>query len=364
MDRLMVAGGGTGGHLFPGVAVAEEFIRRGETAVLFVGTGRPVEAEVLGKRGIDLKTITSAGFKGKSLAGRARSLGALPLGLIQSIRVIRDFKPDMVFGVGGYVSGPVGAAARLLGVPSAIHEQNSVPGLANRMLGRLVDMVFVSFESSRKYFPDKKTRLTGNPIRRDLTAVAGQKVTEEDIPVLLVMGGSQGAHAINLAVVETVVGLERRGLRLRVIHQTGTADLEMVRAAYDGLKTETRVEAFIDDMAEAYGRASLLICRAGALTVAETAATARPAIFIPLPTAANNHQELNARWLVEAGAGEMILQSELTAELLAEKVSALFSDRERLRAMGQKALEMARPEAAGDICDYCQAFIDKRRGGA
>ena len=363
MSRLLVAGGGTGGHLFPGVAVAEEFLRRDrEAQVLFVGTGRPVETEVLGRRGLALRVIRAAGLKGQGLFGRLRSLVLLPLGLIQSLGVLIGFKPDVVLGVGGYVSGPVGVAARLLGVPTAIHEQNSIPGLSNRWLGRLVDLIFISFESSAPFFPPAKTHLTGNPLRQEIRVLAGAPPNSGPDFTLLVSGGSQGARAINEAVVETVRILKESGREFKLIHQTGTADFETVKRAYEEMGQPARVEAFIQDMDRAYLAADLVVCRAGALTLAELAALGRPAIFIPLPTAANNHQEENARALVEAGGAEMILQPELTPALLADRVGRLADDREKLIDMGRAAAAISRPDAAEKICDICAEFVRRKKG--
>ena len=363
MFRLLVAGGGTGGHLFPGIAVAEEFLRRDRsTQVLFVGTGRPVEAEILGKRGLPTKSITAAGFKGKGLLGRMRSLFSLPLGLYQSLKIIAGFKPDMVLGVGGYVSGPVGVAARLMGRPTAIHEQNSIPGMTNRLLGRLVHLVFISFESSAALFPRGKTRLTGNPIRREIAAI--KRTPDRNAPfTVLVVGGSQGARAINQAMVKAWPLLNQAAINLRLIHQTGQADFETVNNAYAEMKQAVEVKPFIDDMDRAYLAADLVVCRAGALTVSELAVVGLPAVFIPLPTAANNHQEFNARSLVDVGAAEMILQKDLTPQVLAETIRRLAGDRDLLTRMEQKASQAARPEATQAICDICLEFAGSRRKG-
>jgi len=366
MFRLLVAGGGTGGHLFPGVAVAEEFLRRDTQAeVLFVGTGRPVEAEILDRLGLAGRKITAAGFKGKGLAGRLRSLTALPVGLVQSAAIISGFKPDMVFGVGGYVSGPVGLASRIMGRSLAIHEQNSVPGMANRLLGRIANLVFISFESARGFFPAGKTYLSGNPIRQEIAASAGQKRREEAGRfVLLVVGGSQGAHAVNTAVVEAMRVLDPREPALKVIHQTGTTDYNLVKAAYREMGIEAEVRPFIRDMGRVYSAADLIIGRAGALTVAEIAAMRRPAIFIPLPSAANNHQEINARSLTEVGAAEIILQKDLTPDLLAERLRRLVQDKTVLKKMAEAASQTARPDAASAICDICLEYLagKTRRG--
>ena len=364
MFRLLVAGGGTGGHLFPGIAVAEEFLRRDQSAqILFVGTGRAVETEILSKRGLATRTITAAGFKEKGLLDRLRSLFSLPVGLYQSLKIVSGFKPDMVLGVGGYVSGPVGVAARILGRPTAIHEQNSIPGMTNRLLGRLVHLVFISFESSASLFPKGKTRLTGNPIRREIAAVKRPADRTGQPFTLLVVGGSLGARAINQTMVETMPLLAEAGLNLNLIHQTGQADWETVKNVYADLGLEVDVRPFIDDMDQAYLAADLVICRAGALTVSELAAVELPAVFIPLPSAASNHQEFNARSLVDIGAAEMILQKDLTPKLLADTILRLAADRALLRTMEQNAAQAAKPDAAGNICDICLEFNETRRKG-
>ena len=359
--RLMVAGGGTGGHLFPGVAVAEEFLRRDPGAeVLFVGTGRPVEAEVLSKRNLKSRTIMAKGLKGKGLWNRIQALVALPVGFLQSIGVILSFKPDLVLGVGGYVSGPLVLAARLLGRTTAIQEQNSVPGMTNRILGRIVDLVFVGFDASRKYFPASKTRLTGNPIREEIKAEANREKNFDGPFTLLVAGGSLGAHALNLAVADAVTLLASEGVKPRLIHQTGAADFEMVQKTYRDIGLEAEVKPFFQDMERAYREASLVICRAGALTVAETAVMGLPAIFSPLPWAADNHQEYNARFLTDAGAAEIMHQRDMTPDALAAMIKTLAADKGRLKQMSEAAKIAARPNAVGEICDICEAQAKKR----
>ncbi|MBU2552185.1 MAG: undecaprenyldiphospho-muramoylpentapeptide beta-N-acetylglucosaminyltransferase [Proteobacteria bacterium] len=361
MTRLLIAGGGTGGHLFPGIAVAEEFMRGDpKTEVLFVGTGRPVEAEVLGARGLSAVRITAAGFKGKGIRGRIRSLASVPVGLFQSMGIIKRFNPSMVFGVGGYSSGPVGLAARLMGRPTAIHEQNSVPGMTNRILGRLVDLVFISFESSRSFFPQDKVRLTGNPIRAEIAAAADveRPVRSEGSLTLLVVGGSQGARAVNRAAVGAVSLLVSRFPGLRLIHQTGEPDYEEVRSAYERIGLRAEVAPFIQDMGRVYQAADLVLGRAGALTVAEVAAMGLPAVFVPLPTAASNHQEINARSLADVGAARIILQRDLTADTLAGVLAELMNDLSGLVDMAKAARNTARPAAAREIRDHCLTFLE------
>ncbi|MBW2621878.1 MAG: undecaprenyldiphospho-muramoylpentapeptide beta-N-acetylglucosaminyltransferase [Deltaproteobacteria bacterium] len=354
MFRLLIAGGGTGGHLFPALGVAEEFIRRdADTEVLFVGTGRPVERRILEPRGFSSRKITVAGLMGKSLRDRLISLAKLPVGMIQSAFILLDFKPNLVFSVGGYASGPVGMAARLFGFNLALHEQNSIPGLTNRLLGRLAGLIFISFESARSFFPPHKTHLTGNPVRPEIERVGeAEKTGPCGVLNLFVMGGSQGAHAINEAMVEAVRILSRQGVEVSITHQTGTADRDRVARAYQDTKLSCEVMDFIQDIIQSYEKADLIVSRAGALTVSEVAASGRAAIFIPLP-AADNHQEKNAMMLVEAGAAEVIRQSDLTPELLAEKITDYVNDRETVRGMGRKARQAARLNAAREIARIC-----------
>lgn len=362
MIRLMIAGGGTGGHLFPGVAVAEEFIRRDQgSKVLFVGTGRPVEAAVLGPRGLENRKIKAAGIKGKGVVGKLRSLAALPVGMFQSMGLIRNFQPDVVLGVGGYVSGPVGVAAKLMGKTTAIHEQNSIPGLTNRLLGKLVDLIFISFESSAKFFPAEKTYLTGNPIRQEIASIAGRsRDFTADGFTLLVGGGSQGAHRVNEAALEAAEILKSKVSGFRVIHQTGEADLEMVREAYRRMGIDAEVQAFIRDMERVYQEADLAVLRAGALTIAEVSAAGLPAIYIPLPTAADNHQEINAQSLMERNAADMIIQRDLSGSVLAERIMNLINEPNALAAMSENALKTALPHSAERICDLCEAYLAGR----
>jgi UDP-N-acetylglucosamine--N-acetylmuramyl-(pentapeptide) pyrophosphoryl-undecaprenol N-acetylglucosamine transferase len=360
--RLMVAGGGTGGHIFPGVAVAEEILRRDrEARVLFVGTGRPVEADVLGVRGLACRTIRSSGLKGKGLFARLRSLILLPVGFIQAMHLVYTFKPDVVIGVGGYVSGPVCLAARIQGRLTAIQEQNSIPGLTNRLLGRVVHLVFTGFESANAYFPAAKVHMTGNPIREEIIKAGATPMGTGSPFVLVVVGGSQGAHAINLAVAQAVK-LLRRDFNLKLIHQTGSSDYQFVQEEYDDMGYEADVYPFIRDMPSVYAEADLIVCRAGALTVSEIAAMGRPSLFIPLPTAADNHQESNARWLVRAGAAEIILQPELTPETLAATIRRLAYDRTKRLSMAKAAVRVARPDATSRIVDILEERIRERKG--
>jgi len=358
--RMVIAGGGTGGHLFPGVAVAEEFLKRDEeNSVLFIGTERGLEARVLNDLGFELRFITIEGVKGRGL----RSLVAfmkMPWSLLQSVGIIRSFSPDVVIGVGGYASGPAVLAAWLMGIPTAIAEQNALPGATNRILATFVRRVFVSFPESLKWMPPAKTVVSGNPIRAGFFAAGPEIVKTADRFTVLVFGGSQGAHRINQAVRDALPYLEGWRDRLRFIHQAGEKDAGEVEKAYQERGIEADVLPFIRDMASAYRSADLLICRAGATSIAEITACGKAAVFIPFPFAVNDHQTGNARVLVEAGAAEMIAEKDLTGEKLAHCIRRLSTDPARLRAMEEKSRSLGNPGAAADIVDACVAMVKRQ----
>ncbi|MFZ5776494.1 MAG: undecaprenyldiphospho-muramoylpentapeptide beta-N-acetylglucosaminyltransferase [Thermodesulfobacteriota bacterium] len=349
---MIVTGGGTGGHLFPGIAVAEGMLARVEGAeVLFVSTDRAMDGQALANRPFARTAISCQPLKGRGWAGKIAGLLGLPASLWQAMRLIRGFNPRLVMGVGGYVTGPVVLAAKILGIATCIHEQNSVPGMANRMLGKIVDRIYISIPGSERFFPAGKTVLTGNPVRRELVAAAEAAPSRwEGGPTLLVLGGSQGAHRVNTLMVEAL----RKGplpAGLTVVHQTGKADEEMVRRAYGEAGISARVSAFITDMAEAYSQADLVISRSGATTLAELTVMAKPAIFVPYPYAADDHQTTNARFLVEGGGAKMLVERELDAGRLREEILGLLAAPERLRQMGDRMRCFARPDATGAIVE-------------
>jgi UDP-N-acetylglucosamine--N-acetylmuramyl-(pentapeptide) pyrophosphoryl-undecaprenol N-acetylglucosamine transferase len=357
--RLIIAGGGTGGHLFPGVALAEELRARDPAAaVRFVGTARGIEARVLPELGWDLDLIEVSGLKTVGALGAVRGLARLPRALLQARRAVKAFAPDVVVGVGGYASGPVVLMARLMGVKTAILEQNSLPGLANKILGRFVHAVFLAFEETRRFFKAKKIHMTGNPIRRDirlaLEAVGGERRAGARLR-LFVFGGSQGASALNDIAADAVGLLTRRGVALDVVHQTGEAHLAATRDRYRASGVEADLRPFIKDMAAEYRRADLVVARAGATTVAELGVVGRPAILVPYPFAADNHQEINAREMAEAGAALMYRQAELTPAKLADAVAELVAHPESLARMGSAMKALGKPEAAAAILDWCVA---------
>ncbi|MBN2497854.1 MAG: undecaprenyldiphospho-muramoylpentapeptide beta-N-acetylglucosaminyltransferase [Deltaproteobacteria bacterium] len=354
--RVVIAGGGTGGHLFPGIALAEELTSRNQGhQVLFVGTRRGLEFQAVPRAGFVLDVIKVAGLKGKGWWAWLRGLLRVPLAMLQSRRILKRFRPHVVVGVGGYASGPVVFTAWLMRIPTVIMEQNALPGLTNRILGRIAKKIVISFEESRPYFSAKKLTLLGNPVRKALVSNFLRSREPGESLGLLVFGGSQGARTLNRVVPEAVHLLAKRFGDLSTVHQTGERELEEVQERYRALGLEGVVEttAFLHDMAAAYRRADVVVCRAGATTVAELSLCRKAAVLVPFPFAADNHQEINARSLVGAGAAVMVRESELGAERLADEVAAILADPERRTAMEEAAGLVSRPESAREICELC-----------
>jgi UDP-N-acetylglucosamine--N-acetylmuramyl-(pentapeptide) pyrophosphoryl-undecaprenol N-acetylglucosamine transferase len=359
--RVVIAGGGTGGHLYPGIAVARELLTRDpEARISFAGTSHGLEARVLPREGFPLDVIRSGGLKGKSLAERVRSAALLPLSLIDSMRLIAARRPRLVIGVGGYSSGPVVLAAAIRGIPTMVLEQNAVPGLTNRVLARVVRAAAVTFESTRTFF-GSKAFVSGNPVRPEfLQAVEPPMESDANDGApgrVLVFGGSQGAHAINLAMVEAAPQLAAGGPHLRLTHQTGERDVEMVRAAYRQAGLAADVEPFFFDMGRRLRHADLIVCRAGATTLAEVTAAGKPAILIPLPTATDDHQRKNAEALAAAGAARILPQADATGPVLAQQILALAADAGERGRMAAAARSLARPDAAKVIVDRALELI-------
>lgn len=348
--KVVIAGGGTGGHLYPGIALARAIQARiPGSEIYFMGTKKGIESRILPREGYPLKTIDVEGLVGKKWTDRVRSIFRFPLGLFQSFLFLKSYRPDLVVGVGGYASGPVLLTASLLGIRRVILEQNVIPGLTNRVLARLVHKIFGAFDGSRDHFPPKKFFHSGNPVRKEIRSGSEKK---EEGNVILVFGGSQGAHAINSAVIDALPLIGRKE-GFRWIHQTGPADLERVSAAYASLGIPARVEPFIFDMATAYSEADLVICRAGATTLAELTACGKPALLIPFPLAAHNHQEENALYLERIGAAEVILQRNLSGKVLAGRVEAILSDTEKRSAMAARMRSLEKKEASETIIEEC-----------
>lgn len=361
--KFLIAGGGTGGHLYPGVALAEEITTRGQgNQVLFVGTRRGLEARVVPELGYDIEFVEVRGLKGSGPLRLVAGLFRLPLSFLQSARIVARFKPDVALGVGGYASGPVLLAAWLMRVPTAVLEQNTVPGVTNRILSRFVRAVYVMFEGSGPFFPRKKVHALGNPIRRQLLDnFLRSRIEPNGRFNILVLGGSQGAHALNLRMVEAASHLAEVEDEVVIVHQTGQKDEALVRRGYAEIGVNAEVHAFIDNMSEAYRRADLVVCRAGATTLAEVMVAKKASILIPYPYAADNHQELNARSMVDAGAALMLVERNLDGRRLADAVISLAKDKERLGRMEQAASRTGRPEAAREIVDACFELVERRR---
>ena len=366
--RIVITGGGTGGHLFPGVALGQALLRTYPgSSVLFVGTGRSIDTATMDRLGLDIATIRCRGLKGAGRLARLRTLIGLPATVIAAARVLLRFKPDLVFGVGGYVTGPVVLAARLLGIPTCIHEQNSIPGLANRMLGRIAKKIFISLPGSERFFPAARTVLTGNPVRQEILAAAEKSATgpaadKQTKNTLLVLGGSQGAHRVNTLVLEALAGLlDELPEEFSVIHQTGADDYQMVAKGYEQLGINARVAPFFQDMAEVYSRAGLVISRAGATTLAELMVMRKPAILIPYPFAADNHQEENGRLVVENKGARMFQEQELSGAILGHELMDLIKDSGRQRQLAVNIGRMAQPRATEKILDACLALVPANR---
>lgn len=352
--RVILAGGGTGGHLFPGLAVAREFQRRDSMAeILFVGTEQGIESKVLPREGFKLETLPVKGLKGRGMRGLLDALWGVPAGVFRSLSIIRNFRPELVIGLGGYASGPLVVAGKLRGLRCAIMEQNLRPGFTNKFLARVVDRVFTSYRESTVYFPRAKVIESGNPVRwRKLP-----RVEKSSKFVLLIFGGSAGARRINFAVVDALKQLTDRAPELGLIHQTGSADFAAIEQGYGNLPFEAEVLPFIDPMDEAYARADLVLCRAGATTVAELTAFGKPAILVPYPYAIYDHQRWNAEALRDRQAAEMILDRDLSGEVLARRIRAYLADRSQVERMAVAARAMGRPEAAARVVDECYRLM-------
>jgi UDP-N-acetylglucosamine--N-acetylmuramyl-(pentapeptide) pyrophosphoryl-undecaprenol N-acetylglucosamine transferase len=349
--RVVIAGGGTGGHLYPGLAVARVLADGGpDVSVTFAGTARGIEARVVPAEGFALDTIRSAGLKGKSPLALARGVGLLPVSALDAWRLLARRRPHVVVGVGGYSSGPVVLLAAMRGTPTLLLEQNAVPGFANRRLARIVSAAAVTYEETLRWF-GARGFVSGNPVRAGFPALPAADPSGRAERRVLVFGGSQGAHAINEAMAGAAALLARSGLPLRIVHQTGSRDMARVQSAYGAAGLEARVAPFLERMDEEMGWADLIVCRAGATTLAEVTAAGRPAVLVPLPTATDDHQRRNSEALVREGAAAMIEQRDLTPERLAGEIIALAREDARRLEIGRRARRWARPDAAQLIAD-------------
>lgn len=344
--KVMIAAGGTGGHIYPGIAVANEIMRRDPSSeVLFVGTSRGLETKIVPESGFQLALIHSAGLKSVGIKGTIKGLMTLPRSFVEARRLLREFRPSVVVGAGGYVSGPVLMMAVVMGIPTLVMDSNALPGFTNRRLAKFVDRAALTFQEALPFF-GKKGTVTGNPVRKEFFNVK-PKQRPDDPTSVLIFGGSQGARAINNAMIGALDHLNGTLESMKVVHQTGEADFERVRMAYAERGWETAdVRPYISDMVHEFEKADILICRAGATTCAEIAAAGKSAIMIPLPTAADDHQRKNAEAMQKAGAAKMLVQDQVTPESLAAALTTLAKSPETIAAMESAARNLAREDAA------------------
>jgi UDP-N-acetylglucosamine--N-acetylmuramyl-(pentapeptide) pyrophosphoryl-undecaprenol N-acetylglucosamine transferase len=358
--RVVIAGGGTGGHLFPGIAIAEEFLKRNkETAVIFIGTQKGIESKLLDKFGYELRKIEVEGVKGRGIKALLKGAYQIPKSIWQSRLILKQFHPDIVFGVGGYASGPAVLAAYLMSIPTAIAEQNAIPGVTNKILGKFVDKIFVTYAQTRECFPRAKVVISGNPVRSSFTA-RSFKTKEKDYRQLLIFGGSQGAEAINKSVIDMLPQIKNMKNKIHILHQTGLQQMDAVQKAYEQFGIQAVVKDFIVDMAGAYEDADLIICRAGATSLAEITAAGKAAVLIPYPWAANDHQLKNAQALAAEEAAVVIPEKALSGANLFGVIKNLLQDEKKRRRMEENSLRMSRVDAAATIVDDCIKLMARK----
>ena len=352
--KIVIAGGGTGGHLFPGIAIAQEFSASQGAAVTFLTSPKAVTARILERYGFPWEVIASRALKGQGLLSRVRTLCSLPGSVREAKARLRALAPQLVLGMGGYASGPVGVAAYLLGIPLAIHEQNAIPGVANRWLAKMARRIFLSFPDASGSYPQEKAVWTGNPIRPEFFGSQQRPALPFTV---LIMGGSQGAHSLNLAALEALPLLAELKEHLNFLHITGKEDREEVAAGYGQAGFAAEVADFTPEVPAWMGRSHLAVCRAGASSLAELTALGRAALLVPFPFAANNHQEFNARFLADAGAAELILNKDFTGEVLADKIKYFLGHPDTLKAMEAASRSLAKPDAAKEIVQGCMELL-------
>jgi UDP-N-acetylglucosamine--N-acetylmuramyl-(pentapeptide) pyrophosphoryl-undecaprenol N-acetylglucosamine transferase len=357
MMKVLIAAGGTGGHIYPGIAVANEIMNRdADSEVLFVGTARGLEKKIVPDNGFQLSLINSAGLKNVGMIGKFKGLAVLPRSFVEARKILREFKPDVVVGAGGYVSGPVLMTAHFMGFPTLVMDSNALPGFTNRRLARFVDKAALAFEAAKPFF-GRKGVVTGNPVRSEFFDISSREPS--GVISLLIFGGSQGARAINEAMVEALPLLSDSKETLSIMHQSGENNFEVVKNGYAAAGWEgADLRPYINNMVEAFDQSDLIICRSGATTCAEVAAAGKPAIMVPFPGAADDHQRKNAEAMAENGAVRMILQAELSGERLAREILKLTSDRDLLSKMGKAAKTMAKRDAASLTTDMIGSLAE------
>lgn len=365
--KIIIAGGGTGGHIFPGLAIAEEIKRRDlQAEIIFVGTEHGIEASLIPREGYPIKYLSAEGIVGRSVIKKAKAAMKMLFSVYQAYKLLRDIRPDALIGVGGYASFSPVLTASFMSIPTVIMEQNTMPGLANKLLGRVVDAVCLTYHESLAFFPSYKAFVTGNPIR--MSILTGNRETayqmfglERGKFTIFVFGGSGGAKAINNAVCDAFNYMTDLKDKIQFLHQTGSNSYETIRETYRNFGFKGTVASFIHQMPEAYAVADLIISRAGATTLTEMTSVGRPALLIPYPYAAGNHQEANARGLSEMGAARLILQQDLNGETLSGNIRELFADNS-LRADMQRANKsLGRPDAAQKVVDILLSLLKTRK---
>ena len=359
--HIVIAAGGTGGHLFPGIAIAEAFQAQDvNNSILFIGTGKPLEKNILNHTSYEYQTISAEGIKGKGVFNKIRSMVKIPMGILEAMKIYRIFRPHIVIGVGGYVTGPAVIAAWLMRIPTALQEQNSIPGITNRILLKFVKRAYISFPGTFKEKNSNHILFTGNPVRQifiDSLSQMNNVPEQKDQFTVMVAGGSQGAHGINIKVCEAFKRFHEQCKNVMFIHQTGTSDYEQMANFYQTHGIQVDVRPFIDDMFACYQKADVIICRAGATTIAEITALGKASILIPFPFAADNHQEKNANYLAEHSAAIMIRQDDLSPENLLNILVSLKNDKHTISNMQQAAKQLGKPDAAKEIVKDCYEFI-------
>ncbi len=364
--NIVIAGGGTGGHVFPAIAIAKELkMKIANIKITFVGTARGIESKIVPKEGYDIRFIKAEGLVGKNIFRTIKSALKIPVALRDSKRILKELKPELVLGVGGYSSGPVVLCASMMGIPTMIHEQNTLPGLTNKLLGKFVDTVAVTYHESIRFFPQEKTYLTGNPVRTEILKGdrgRGCRIfsLNKNLFTIFVFGGSLGATRINNAVSEALAYLEPFKDKIQFLHQTGDKDLDAVKEAYRMREFKGTVVPFAYEMADAYAVADLIISRAGATTLAEMTACGKAAILVPYPFAAGNHQEVNARKLWDVGAAQMILDKELNGKTLSDSIKYLLQDPDAIGQMERTSKSLGNPEATNRIIELMMGLLKKK----
>lgn len=353
--KVLIAAGGTGGHIYPGVAVAKEIMRRDAASeVLFVGTTRGLETKIVPENGFQLSLINSIGLKNVGVVGQLKGLAILPKSFVEARKLLKEFKPDVVVGAGGYVSGPVLLIASFMHIPTLVMDSNALPGFTNRRLARFVDKAALTFDEALPFFGNKGI-VTGNPVRSEFFDIEPKSRGAE--AHVLIFGGSQGARTINNAMTDALFHLEKAKGRLKITHQTGEADFSNIRELYDRSEfQDADVRPFISDMYVEFGKADLVICRAGATTCAELAAAGKASIMVPLPSAADDHQRKNAEAFVNAGAAKMLIQADLGGERLAKEILSLADAPETIIQIEEAARKLGRRDAAKATVDLIESL--------